>query len=127
INVSDAQAAASNQFPYNTWNIITPAPDQNGYVWRDYEFSSTCNLSTSDFENLNSISVYPNPVKDKLWFENPNQVKINKAEVYNISGQLIKTFYNIDDYVNLGYLTEGIYFIKVMSNNTSNTFKLLKS
>ncbi|QSS96020.1 T9SS type A sorting domain-containing protein [Psychroflexus sp. ALD_RP9] len=126
INVSDAQAASLNQFPYNTWTIITPAPDVNDYVWRDYNFSSTCNLSTTDFENLNALSVYPNPVQDQLWLKNPNNLNIDRAEVYTISGQLIKTVEAVDTSIDLALLETGVYFVKVFSAHNSKTFKVLK-
>ena len=126
INVSDAQAALSNQYPYNTWNIMSPAPDVNGYVWRDYEFSSNCNLSTSDFDLQTKIDVYPNPVKDKLRFENPNQINIDKAEVYDISGQKIKTFSSVDDFINLENLGSGIYFVMIHHQGYFSTFRILK-
>ena len=126
INVSDAQAALSNQFPYNTWTIITPAPDVNGYVFRDYNFSSTCNLSTTDFENLNALSVYPNPVQDQLWLKNPTNLNIDKAEVYTISGQMIKNVEVVDRFLNVELLETGVYFVKLFSAHTSKTFKVLK-
>lgn len=126
INVSDAQAASLNQFPYNTWTIITPAPDMNGYVFRDYNFSSTCNLSTTDFENLNALSVYPNPVQDQLRLKNPTNLDINKAEVYTISGQLIKTVKAVDQFLDVTLLKTGVYFVKLYSAHTSKTFKVIK-
>ncbi|MGB2087808.1 MAG: T9SS type A sorting domain-containing protein, partial [Psychroflexus salarius] len=92
IKVNDVNAASTNQYPYNTWNVIISEPDQNEYVFRDYEFSSSCNLSTSGFDFQTKIKVYPNPVNDKLWFNNPNQLKIIKVELYTISGQLLNTF-----------------------------------
>lgn len=126
INVSDAQAASSDQYPYNTWNVIAPAPDVNGYVWRDYEFSSSCNLSTSDFDRLTNIKVYPNPVKDKLRFENPDHINIDKVEVYDISGQKLKTFSSVDDRIDLESLGSGVYFVMIHHKGNSSTFRVLK-
>ncbi len=126
INVSDAQAASSNQFPYNTWTIIIPAPDVNDYVFRDYNFSSTCNLSTTAFERINALSVYPNPVQDQLWLKNPTNLNIDKAEVYTISGQLIKTVKAVGQFLDVTLLKTGVYFVKLYSAHTSKTFKVLK-
>jgi hypothetical protein len=126
INVSNAQAAANNQFPYNTWNIISPQPDQNGYVFRDYDFSSTCTLSITDFENINSISAYPNPVHDKLWLENPHQIEIEKAEIYNISGKLISSYSSVNEFIDVQALKAGVYFVKVYGKKSSGTLKMLK-
>ncbi len=127
INIINAQAALSNQYPYNTWTIITPVPDQNGYVWRDYEFSSTCTLSTIDFDVFSKIKIYPNPIKDKLWFDNHNQIKIDRAEIYNITGQLIKNFDSVSDFINVEFLNTGVYFLKIFSESLSSTFKMLKN
>jgi hypothetical protein len=126
INVSDEQAAISNQFPYNTWTVITPEPDQNGYVWRDYQFSSSCTLSTKDFGDLRGMTVYPNPARDELWFYNPNQISIDNVEIYNVSGQMIKTFDAVSGFIDIEQLKTGVYFVKIYNDKSSNTFKVLK-
>jgi hypothetical protein len=120
IEVADPQAATNNQFPYNTWNITV-----NNFT-TTYGFEDTCTLSVNDFDKLNSISAYPNPVQNKLWFDNPNQIEIDKAEIYNISGQKIKTFSNINGYLDVDFLSSGVYFAKVYGENSSSTFKVLK-
>lgn len=127
INVSDPQAAADNDYPYNTWNIITPEPDVNGYTYVLYNFSSNCYLSTSDFDLQTKIRVYPNPVKDILKIENLDQIKLDAIELYSFNGQRIKTFSNIDHSLNLENLKSGLYFIKVISGNRSRFIKILKS
>lgn len=121
IEVDDPQVANNNQPPYDTWNIIIYD------VTTTYSFGANCNLSVNDFENFNSISVYPNPVKDNLVIENPNQIQIEKIEVFNMTGQKIKTFTTISDSINLESLNPGIYLIKVMGKNEFNLFKVLKS
>ena len=126
VNVNDAQAATSDQFPYNTWNVITPDPDQNDYVWRDYQFSSSCNLSTSNFDFKNSLNIYPNPVKDKLWLDNPDQLKINKVEIYDVSGQIIKSFSPVGDFFDVENLASGVYFVRISNETSTFTHKMLK-
>jgi hypothetical protein len=120
IEVSDPQAATNNQFPYNTWNIIV-----NDFT-TTYGFDDTCTLSVNEFDQLNSISIYPNPVRDKLWFDNPNKIKIDKVEIYNITGQKLGVIDNVNDFIDLGSLTSGLYFVKIFSENSSNMFKVLK-
>lgn len=120
IEVADPQAATNNQFPYNTWNIIF-----NDFT-TTYGFDDTCNLSVNDFENLNSISFYPNPVKDKLWIENLNKIEIDSAEIYTISGQMVGSYSSVNDFIEVGNLEAGIYFVKLFSDNSSKTFKVLK-
>lgn len=127
INVSDPQAAADNDYPYDTWNIITPEPDVNGYTYVLYNFSSNCYLSTSDFDLQTKIKVYPNPVKDILKIENLGQIKIDAIELYSINGQRIKTFSKIDHSINLESLNSGLYFIKFITGDKSHFIKVLKS
>jgi hypothetical protein len=120
IEVADPQAATNNQFPYNTWNIVI------NDLKMTYGFDDTCTLSITDFENINSISAYPNPVQDKLWLENPNQIEIDKAEIYNISGKLISSYSSVKEFIDVQALNAGVYFVKVYGENSSSTFKVLK-
>lgn len=123
INVSDAQAASSGQFPYNTWDIIAQIPDENSYAYLEYTFSSNCTLSTSDFDLKNSITIYPNPVKDKLWIKNPNQLQLKSVKVFTIQGKLVKSFANVEDGISIPELESGVYFVKI---NDTISFKILK-
>ncbi|WP_127845117.1 T9SS type A sorting domain-containing protein [Psychroflexus aestuariivivens] len=120
IQVNDPNAASNNEAPYNTWTITV-----NDFV-TTYSFSSICNLNTEDFENSNSISVYPNPVQRELNFENPRQINLDKVEVFNIKGQLVKTFSKVNNQINIESLDQGVYFVKVKSEDVSETFKILK-
>lgn len=120
IEVANPQAATNNQFPYNTWNIIV-----NEFT-TSYSFGENCTLSTDNFEDLNALSVYPNPVQDQLWLKKPTNLDINKAEVYTISGQLIKTVKAVGQFLDVTLLKTGVYFVKLYSAHTSKTFKVLK-
>ena len=126
INVNNAEAAIANTFPYNTWNVISQPLDENGYAYVPVNFSSTCNLSINDFGNLSAVSIYPNPVKDKLWLDNPNQIKINKIEIYDISGQIIKSFSFVGDFFDVENLSSGVYFVRISNETSSFTHKMLK-
>lgn len=58
---------------------------------------------------------FPNPVKDKLWFDN---YKINKMEIYDITGRNVKN--NIKHYANVldfSMVKTGIYLIYAIDNN----------
>ncbi|WP_127844656.1 T9SS type A sorting domain-containing protein [Psychroflexus aestuariivivens] len=121
IQVNDPEAASNNNPPYDTWTILI---DNIGIV--TYNFSANCNLSTENFEDLNTISVYPNPVQNKLNFENPKQINLDEVQIFNIKGQLVKRFTNIKNSINLDNLNKGVYFVKVKSEENIQTFKVLK-
>lgn len=120
IEVADPQAATNNQFPYNTWNITV-----NDFT-TTYGFDDTCTLSVNEFENINSISVYPNPVRDILTIDNPGQINIEKIEIYSITGQKLKTFYDIGNSIELNELNQGPYFLNVINGRKSKKIKVIK-
>lgn len=127
IKVNDSQAATSNAFPYNTWDVVVQLPDENGYAYVDYTFSSTCTLSISEFDFMNSLIIYPNPVKDKLWIENPNQINVDRVEIYTVSGKIVGSFSMVSNFIDVQHLKAGMYFVKFYSEHSSITLKFLKN
>ncbi|MBZ9652359.1 T9SS type A sorting domain-containing protein [Psychroflexus montanilacus] len=120
IGVNDPDAASSGSFPYDTWNILA------GGV-RTFSFSATCNLSAEDFESMNEVSIFPNPIQDVLHFINPNKIKIEQIEVYSISGKLVKSFKEVGGNIYLENLTSGVYFVNLISQDQkAKSYKIIK-
>ena len=67
------------------------------------------------------ISVYPNPVKDQLHVKAEN---LQSVEVYNIVGQQVLVTGN--DVVDMTALTEGIYFVRVKAGDGMITRRVVK-
>jgi hypothetical protein len=82
-------------------------------------------LNNATFEH-NSIRFSPNPVKDKLQLENTET--IDAVYLYSLSGQkVITTFSNTSTpTIDLSGVASGIYFVKVISNHSSQIFKIVK-
>jgi dienelactone hydrolase len=82
----------------------------------EYTYQRTCNITTNILTNnqLNKISVYPNPFKNSLKIKIDNNEKVS-IEVYNILGEKVNEFITNTNEIHLN--TEnwgsGIYFIKV--------------
>jgi hypothetical protein len=120
VGVKDPAAASSGSFPYNTWTILA------GGV-RTFSFSTTCSLGADDFESLNSISVYPNPVSNTLNFNNPNQIELDKAQVYSMEGRLVKSYLDLKENIDLEDLVSGVYFVTIKNKQQEAlTFKVIK-
>ncbi|QHI34790.1 hypothetical protein IMCC3317_01340 [Kordia antarctica] len=82
-------------------------------------------LSTEEFAANNEIQVYPNPTTGKLW------VHFNTTENYTYSlfdskGMLVKSGHiTSQEYINITNLSSGYYLLKILSENTVITKKIL--
>ncbi|MBA4133840.1 MAG: secretion protein [Flavobacterium sp.] len=82
-------------------------------------------LSTDTFEN-NSITIFPNPVKENLSIlTNPNLV-IESVSIYNMLGQLILVNINPGEVVDVTSLQTGNYFVKTVTEKGTTIVKFIK-
>lgn len=77
-------------------------------------------LSTNDVNLENSVNIYPNPTKNKLYIAGNN---IEEITIYTINGKKLLTK-NLDtNSVDVSALQSGMYFINIKSINGSTTVK----
>jgi hypothetical protein len=75
---------------------------------------------------IDQISIYPNPVADKLYFSS-TEIGIEWMEVYNVTGQKIISA-PFESSVNVEYLEKGVYFIELISPDKKKAcLKFVKS
>ena len=87
----------------------------------------TIMMSTSIEKVINfATEIYPNPTTDKVAIVS-YAVNINKVNMYNISGQLIKSenINSMKTNLNVSDLKKGIYILEIQSNETSIRRKLI--
>ena len=77
-----------------------------------------------------SFSVSPNPFRDIIKIDLQNNFNLNNTfvSIYDIYGKLIikkKILYNITD-INLTFLSNGMYIIRISNNNTTLMGKIIK-
>ena len=67
------------------------------------------------------VSLYPNPVKDRLMVKAEN---LQSVEIYNLVGQqvMVSTF----DIVDMGSLNQGIYFVRINADGKTVTKRVVK-
>lgn len=82
-------------------------------------------LSVADFQK-DAIEVYPNPIQNFVNIEAKST--ITKVEIYTLLGQLIqKMIPNQEVFqINFSGLEKGIYVLKLESNFTNSTFRVVK-
>lgn len=74
-------------------------------------------LDTSEFLSVNdavkeknSMGIYPNPVTDILYFK--GKEKIEKAEIYNMVGQKVKSLDTVEGQIDVSSLSKGDYILQ---------------
>nr|WP_294938469.1 M1 family aminopeptidase [uncultured Flavobacterium sp.] len=76
--------------------------------------NSTITLATDTFELQQSISLYPNPSSDRLNIQLPDTIQLEKAEVYNMIGQLVATETAPD--FSVAGLSNGVHIVKITTS-----------
>jgi 1,4-alpha-glucan branching enzyme len=136
-NFSDSAYTTPGGFPYvGTWynlmdnsTITVTSTTQNISIepggYRIYG-NQPSSLSNNNFDFVSNLSLTPNPANNYFTLNE----EIEKAEIYSITGQLVKTFQNINtvEYqFNIEDLKSGVYLVKAFDANAqTKTIKLIK-
>lgn len=99
--------------------------DYNAPIVTNTAITTVSNLSNLNFAFTN-FNYYPNPVKNSLSIS--NSYSIDSIEITSILGQTIitKSVNDLQTEINLSELSNGIYFVKVISQNQEKTIKIIK-
>ncbi|MGI9583907.1 T9SS type A sorting domain-containing protein [Chryseobacterium sp. RRHN12] len=83
-------------------------------------------LSVNDVvKEKNSMGIYPNPVTDILYFKGTG--KIDKAEIYNLVGQRVKSFNTVEGQIDVSSLSKGAYILEYsVKGEKQQTYKFIK-
>jgi hypothetical protein len=91
-------------------------------------------ITNEKVDAQNAIAIYPNPAKNAITIETSKEsVGLVEVAIYNLNGQLIKSDVDFQKQVNtsrnnqydVSDLNNGIYIVKVVSENASKTMKLI--
>jgi uncharacterized repeat protein (TIGR01451 family) len=103
-------------------------------IFFDYNFPITTNeaettfqaLNNPDFEQDQSISLYPNPTKDKVYINGENNLQ--SIQLYDVQGRLLQTqlVEGNESVVDISTQSNGVYFIKVTSDKGIKVGKVVK-
>tara|TARA_R110000787_G_scaffold41071_15_gene101645 strand:+ start:20266 stop:21240 length:975 start_codon:yes stop_codon:yes gene_type:complete len=100
--------------PYDNWIIeVNPIISDNCFLGIDD------NLQTQ-------INTYPNPVKDNLYINTPNNMVINKISVYNVLGKKVIETYGNQRQINLSRIAKGLLLVKIETNHGLVVKKIIK-
>ncbi len=88
------------------------------------EVEAQCQLSITETDISENLSLFPNPVSSILKIKTSNHIFFEKATVYSLLGK--RVFETSSKQINLENLSAGIYFVKVVTNKGSVTKKIVK-
>lgn len=115
LNIGDSFSnLAKIYFDYNH-PIIT-----NNYTTTVQNVLSTMENST----DKNSVSIYPNPVKDVLYMKSKNE--IIKTQIYDSAGRIILSAKAKENAINVAELSKGSYMIKLFLKDHYEVLKFIK-
>jgi photosystem II stability/assembly factor-like uncharacterized protein len=113
----------------NTWTAQTTpeknfhgvqgiAVDRNGKIWVSWNSATVVTPSNitgqeAVFENVNQLSVYPNPASEEIFIDNASVG--SEISISDISGRVLlnKTVQNSKQGIDISSLSTGIYLVKV--------------
>ena len=89
------------------------------------ETAAECStLSTDNFENISSFTLYPNPVKNNVYVESKEEIL--KIEVYNLLGKKILQKEN-SSFIDLSGLKPSMYLVRIYSAKNSISKRIIKN
>ena len=83
-------------------------------------------LNTLNENTASPIQLTPNPVRNVLYVKANVNLKIVKIECFDIIGKRISVFNGTERTLDLSHLKNGLYFLRIHSNNIMITKKFIK-
>jgi hypothetical protein len=72
-------------------------------------------LAATDFGNKNDyLKIYPNPAKSVLNIE--TTLKIERINIYDASGKMVKTWQSVGKNIDVSQLKNGIYHLEIFTD-----------
>ncbi len=128
----NSQPTASNipgsyNFDYITSNGVCPADT----ALVEVIVNGDCDWLSIGEEELNEISVYPNPATNVINIVNPANTSALKVEIFDVNGRIVATDNNAlenstEGSIAIDHLETGIYTLRVYGENGQKTFKIVK-
>jgi hypothetical protein len=113
---------------YMIFTIITQTNGDQTLVLHGGPFTTltfgNVQLLNSDFKT-EKIKIHPNPVKNWLFIASEN-TQIESIKIYSLSGKRVYEVSKIDNSIDVTGLSEGVYFVEILSEAGKSIQKFIK-
>jgi pectate lyase len=82
-------------------------------------------LGLGDNLQASKLAIYPNPVSDKLFISCEDQI-VENVMIYSLSGAVVKNISNKAESVDVSDLATGNYYIRITTDQSSVSKKIIK-
>jgi len=131
LDASNHATFATNYFGVNFNKIIMTVMNVDSTI-HENDPPATYSYSASQFSVIQNnqsnckISVFPNPIKDKLYINSSNNLN-TKIEIIDIQGRVcFNSFFKNSIELNVNEFTKGIYFLKIINFDDIHFVKIIK-
>ncbi len=114
--------ASESGIYYFGFGNVTPAIVENASLRLDNFRFTLGDLSVND-ETISNISIFPNPVNDKLFIN--SEKAISDIEIYSINGRFIESLSDTNE-IDFTSYSKGIYLMKLITVDGSVIKKVVK-
>jgi hypothetical protein len=106
-------------------DVVTD-PNLNIFQIDDFKLGEYATLSSNDFQKID-LSIYPNPTTD-FWNISTNNQIISSVEVFDMSGKRVieKQPQSLSSKIDASILVSGTYIVKITTDKSTTTKKLIK-
>ncbi len=97
-------------------------------IWSIYDstlFTIDASLGLED-SLFKTTTIYPNPFKSILNIKSSNSLSIQKVTIYGLNGKTVYVSKEDSKYLDLEFLSSGIYILMLHANDKKATFKIVK-
>jgi len=86
----------------------------------------TVSTTPSKVEDWN-FDTYPNPVDTYIYIDIPQQIQVDKIQVYDNQGRIVKESLTFSNTLNISDIPKGIYYLKLETNKGARFKKVVKN
>lgn len=103
--------------------IGAPRNNGNGYESGSVRMYNLSTVLSSDSFVMGNFLIYPNPVSEVVTINLQKDLKLEKLNIYNTLGQLVRT--ETKNVISVNSLTKGTYFFEVITDKGKATKTIL--